>query len=179
MAVPTSNQQLLFSSVYRGAISEPSAFKASAFVSSAVVLSSTANSSHKAEGPPSLVDARHCSSQKLQLVSSASRDVAGRGMTSAVCEVVRKAITARKNATHKKKRARGKKEGGQLDREVAEFDQDSRVTAGRTRCGEARLYTQMDGETRRLVWRQAARSVASEEELAICFNCPRRGRGEG
>eukprot|EP00439_Symbiodinium_sp_Y106_P017014 s5375_g2.t1 len=57
-------------SVCHAAIARPSAFKASAFVSSVVVLSSLANSSHKAEGPPSLVNARHCSSQKLQLAKA-------------------------------------------------------------------------------------------------------------
>eukprot|EP00439_Symbiodinium_sp_Y106_P070758 s2655_g12.t1 len=69
-AVPTSHQQLLFSSVCHSAVARPSAFKASAFVSSVAVLSSLASSSHTAEGPPSLVDAGHCSSQKLQLAKA-------------------------------------------------------------------------------------------------------------
>ena len=47
--VPTSHRQLLCSSVCHAAIDRPSAFKASAFVSSVVVLSSLANSSHKAQ----------------------------------------------------------------------------------------------------------------------------------
>eukprot|EP00439_Symbiodinium_sp_Y106_P072966 s2655_g13.t1 len=50
IAVPTSNQQLLFSRMYHAAIARPSAFNASAFASRLVVL-----------------DVRPCSSQRLQL----------------------------------------------------------------------------------------------------------------
>ena len=110
MAVPTSNQQLFFSSLYRAAIVRPSTCKASASASSVVVMSSPTNSSRKAEGPPWLVDERRCSSQKLQLAKAqenrgqslkASRDVTGRSMTSVACEVVHKARTARKKANLK------------------------------------------------------------------------------
>ena len=81
-------------------IARPSAFKASAFVSSVAVLSSLASSSHKAEGPPSLVDAGHCSSQKLQL-AKAQEPSMPESQARRETSLVRKARTARKQATLK------------------------------------------------------------------------------
>ena len=92
MAVPTSNQQLLFSRMYHAAIARPSAFNASAFASSVAVFDARQCSHTAAREGSRGIDAR---------VSSASRHVAGRGMTSCEGDVVRKARPARKKATLK------------------------------------------------------------------------------
>ena len=58
---------------------------------------SLANSSHKAEGPPSLVNARHCSSQKLQL-AKAQEPSMPESQERRETSLVRKARTARKKS---------------------------------------------------------------------------------